>query len=313
MSGYNEQEAVFNFEREFTTRSIPFLADLGAHSMGTPSRAGDNLDFPHCWFARYHKTHRKRTQLFFLNVAYVGSHRDYGEAQVFEEPSQEGGERERLVAPPEGMQRKIAREVKARDESTSDYKGAVSFSITHTDKMSAKGKVGIDGIGDAELQEESSTQTSLKTDFGWANGQRSSREVIKRGELTLNIPGNAIRILTSNLSRIKEVRPFTDVAYLDCELDIDLQDWAGDSSNRVAWSGKRSTIVHCANIQDLLWLMEGRRPVRYPNMANYLQECNPGARQFYDWLKNRENRRTEIEGQVTRNYPAALDLEVRPE
>ena len=112
---------------------------------------------------------------------------------------------------------------------------------------------------------------------------------------------------------MKEVRPFTDVAYMDCEVDIDLHDWAGDSTSRVAWRGRHDNIIHCANVQDLLWLIEGRRPVEYPNMANFLKECSAGSRLFYEWLKNRENRRAAIEGQIVRNYPKALNLEVRPE
>ena len=199
MHDYNEQEAIFYFEEEFARRSIPFLADLGAHSMGDPIRGAGGVDLPHCWLLRHHDNHHKRTQLFFKGIAYVGGDRVYGEPQSFEETSEEGGSRERLVAPPEGMQRKVTREVKAREESSTDYKGAVSFSITHTDKLSAKGKVGIDGIGDAEVAAESTTQTSLKTDFGWANGQKSAHEVMMRGETTLNIPGNAVRILTINV------------------------------------------------------------------------------------------------------------------
>ena len=309
---YNEQEVFFNFEREFTKRSMPFLADLGAHSMGEPIRGEGGLDFPHCWLARYHKTHHKRTQLFFLNISYVGSHRVYSEPQISEEPSQESGQRERLVAPPEGMRRKVTREAKAREESSSDYKGAVSFSITHTDKVSAKAKGGVEGVADVEASAESTTQTSLKTDFGWAHGQKSAREVTLRGETELNIPGNAVRILTIDVSRIKEIRPFSDIAYLDCELDIDLQDWAGDTSSRVAWRGRHDNIIHCANIQDLLWLMEGRRPVEYPGMKNFLKECSSGSLDFYAWLHNKENRRAEIEGQRVRTYPSALAIEVRP-
>ena len=309
---YNEQETCFNFEREFTKRAIPFLADLGAHSMGEPIRGEGGLDFPHCWLARYHKTHHKRTQLFFLGMAYVGSHRDYSDPQIFEEPSQEGGVHEQLIAPPEGMQRKVTREVKAREETSSDYKGAVSFSITHTDKVSAKAKGGVEGVADVEASAESTTQTSLKTDFGWANGQKSAREVTLRGETSLNIPGNEKRILTIDVSRTREVRPFVDIAYLDCELDIDLQDWAGDISNRVAWQGRHDNIIHCANIQDILWLMEGRRPVEYPNMKDFLDTSSDGSHDFYRWLHNKENRRVEIEGQRVRNYPSALEIEVRP-
>ena len=313
MTGYSEQEVVFNFEKDFTRRAVPFLADLGAHSMGEPVRGGDSLEFPHCWLARYHKNHHKRTQIFFNGIAYVGSHRVYGEPEIYEEPSSEAGERERLVAPPEGMQRKVTREVKAREEASSDYKGAVSFAITHTDKVSAKAKGGAEGIGEVEASAESTTQTSLKTDFGWANGQKSARETTLRGETTLNIPGNEVRILTIDVSRIKEVRPFDDIAYLDCELDIDLQDWAGDSSGRVAWRGRHDNIVHCANIQDLLWLMEGRRPVEYPGMTGFLDHCSEGTRNFYAWLCDRENRKVAIAGQRTRNFPSALNLEVRPE
>ena len=309
--GYNEQETFFNFEREFMKRAIPFLADLGAHSMGVPVRGGVGLEFPHCWLARYHKDHHKRTQIFFLNIAYVGSHRVYSEPQISEEASKESGERERLSAPPEGMQRKVRREVKAREEKTSDYKGAVSFSITHTDKISAKVKGGVEGIADAEASAESTTQTSLKTDFGWANGQKSAREVTLSGETTLNIPGNEVRILTCDYSRIREVRPFSDNAYLDCEFDIDLQDWAGDSTNRVAWRGRHDNIVHCVNIQDLLWMMEGSRPVEYPNMRNFLTDCSDGSREFYRWLSDREKRKVAISGQETRTYPCALDIQVR--
>ena len=313
MTGYSEQEVVFNFEKDFTRRAIPFLTELGAHSMGEPIRGGDSLDFPHCWLARYHKEHHKRTQLFFCGISYEGGHRVYGDPQIFEEPSVEVGEWERLVAPPEGMQRKVVREVKAREEVSTDYRGNVSFQITHTDEVSAKAKGGVEGVGEVEASAKSTTQTSLKTDFGWANGQKSSRETTLRGETTINIPGNQRRILTIDISKIKETRPFTDIAYLDCELNIDLQDWAGNISSKVAWRGRHQNIIHCANIQDLMWLMEGRRPVEYPGMEKFLETCSSGTREFYDWLQDQEQRKVSLVGLRTRIYPAALNLEVRPE
>ena len=134
-----------------------------------------------------------------------------------------------------------------------------------------------------------------------------------RGETTLNIPGGEIRVLTIDVSRVREVRPFSDVAYLDCELDIDLYDWSGNYRSYVAHRGRHDNIIHNANLQDLIWLLEGHRPVEYPHMANFLKECSAGSRDFYEWLKDRENRKVAIEGQRTRNYPAALDIEVRPE
>ena len=312
--GYNEQESVLNFERELTRRAVPFVRDLGAAEVADePVRQGNDPALPHWWQLRNSHQKRKRTELCFLGIAYVGGKREYGDPQVFQEPSEEAGERERIVAPPEGLERTVTREVKSTETTSSDYKGAVSFSITNTDKASVTAKGGVDGIAEGSASAEHETTTTLKTDFGWANGQKSSHETTIRGETSLKIPGNAVRILTTDVSRIKEVRSFTDIAYLDCELNIDLYDWSGNYAQYAAYRGRHDNVIHCANIQDLIWLIEGKRPVEYPGMAKFLAECSDASKEFHKWLINQENRRVEIVGQCVRDYPGALDIEVRAE
>ena len=307
---YNEQERVLMFEEELCRRILPFTQDIGAGG-DVYDRMGNDPDLPHYWRLRHSHDQRKRTEVIFRGIGYIGSKREYGDPSVFEEPSEEAGERERISTPPEGLKRVITREVRAREEMSTDYKGSVSFSITNTDKASAKASGGVDGVGKVEASAEHETTTSLKTDFGWAAGQKASKETILRGELSLNIPGNEIRILTTNVSRVKEVRPFSDIAYLDCEIDIDLYDWSGDYSDYIAWRGRHDNVIHSANIQDLIWLMEGKRPVEYPDMGHFLKECSQGSTDFYNWLKDQENRKVEIEGQRVRYYPGALDIDVR--
>ena len=310
---YNEQQVVFEFEQEFCRRILPVLRDFGADLDDSWFyRQGNNPELPHWWHFRESHDSRKRTELCFRSISYEGGHRVYGSPQVSEEPSETGGERERIVAPPEGLQRKVSREVKVRDESSTGYHGSVAFSITHRDTEKASAKVGVDAA-EVQASAESTTETSLKTDFGWANGQKSAHEVTVRGETMLNIPGNQTRILTIDVSRVREVRPFSDVAYMDCELNIDLYDWSGNYAAYVAYRGRHDNIIHCANIQDLIWLLEGQRPVEYPNMVDFLKKCSDGSRDFWEWVRNRENRRVAIEGQRVRNYPSALDIEVRPE
>ena len=312
---YSEQSEVLRFEQEFCNYAYPFLVDLGAVLRGPPwtQRQGTDIALPHWWRLRDGNKHSKRTHVVFRSLGYINGDRQYDPPTVYEEPSEDAGQRERIVAPPEGLQRKISREVKDRRESSSDYRGAVSFTISHTDKASAKAKGGIEGVADVEASVESTTQETLKTDFGWANGQKAAHEVTIRGETTINIPGNQTRILTASMSRVKEVRAFRDIAYMDCEIDLDLYDWVGNYCQRAAWRGEHDNVIHCANIQDLIWLMEGGRPVEYPGMNNFLENCSEGSRDFHAWLSNRENRRVEIEGQRVDTYPGALNLEVRAE
>ena len=303
---YNEQERILDLEKEFGKYVTPFLIDLGAADLYMFERQGNNPALPHYYRLRNSHNHRKRTEVCFKAISYSESNRKYEESQVFEESSEDTGEREHIVAPPEGLQRKIIREVKSREESSTNYNGSVSFSITHTDKVSAKAKGGIDGIVEAEASAESTTQTSLKTDFGWANGQKASTEKTVRGETTINIPGNETRTITTTVSKIKEVRPFHDIAYVDFELDMDLYDWSGNYSSFAAWRGSHNNVIHCANIQDLLWLIEGQRSVEYPGMKDFLSKCSDGSKKFYEWLKNKENRKVEILGQRVRYYPSSF-------
>ena len=308
---YNEQEVVLNFEKEFCRLAQAFVRDLGAVDISINERVGNSLVLPHQYKLRDSYKSGRRTEIFFNNIFYSDSDRVYEAAQISSEDSEEGGMREVITAPTEGLQRKITREEKSREEVTTDYKGSVSFSITHTDKVSAEVKGGVEGVADAKASVESTTQTSLKTDFGWANGQKASKEVTIRGETTLNIPGGQTRILTANISRVKEIQPFTDIAYLDCEVDIDLYNWAGNNSSFVAYRGKHDNIIHSANIQDLLWLMEGKRPVEYPGMKNFLNECSYGSKAFHAWLINKENRKVSLEGQRIKYYPGSLNIVVR--
>ena len=146
MSGYNEQAAVFEFEKDLSRRILPVLRDLGAHLDDSWFyRQGNDPGLPHWWRFRESHDRRKRTELCFRSISYEGGHRVYGEPQVSTEPSETGGERERIVAPPEGLTRKVSREVRAREESSTDYRGSVAFSLTHRDTVKASGKVGVDG------------------------------------------------------------------------------------------------------------------------------------------------------------------------
>ena len=304
---YSEEKVILDYERSFCYRIQPFVRALGAAEVYQCDRMGNEVALPHYWRLRESKDHEKRTEITFRGIGYTDGHRDYGEATVYEEPSEDGGEREHIVAPPEGLQRKVTREVKTREEVSTDYRGAVSFSITNTDKVSAK--AGVEGVAEASAEHE--TTMTLKTDFGWASGQKCSMERIVRGETSFSIPGGQTRVLTIDVNRIKEVRPFTDAAYLDYEIDIDLYDWAGNYSSYVAGRGRHDNVIHCANVQDLLWLIEGQRPVEYPGMANFLSTCDEDAREFYHWLLDEENRRVDIGGDRTRYYANGLDIAVR--
>ena len=198
---YSEQARILEWEEEFCRRIQPVCRDLGAASIDRVARQGNDVALPHYFRLRDSSNRRKRTEIAFRGFGYVGGTRVFGEPSVFEEPSEEFGEREEIIAPPEGLKRKVIREVKAREETSTDYRGAVSFAITHTDEVAAKAKGGVDGIAEGEVSAKSTTQTSLRTDFGWAKGQKVSREVTRRGETELNVLGSQTRILTIDIWR----------------------------------------------------------------------------------------------------------------
>ena len=102
------------------------------------------------------------------------------------------------------------------------------------------------------------------------------------------------------MARVKETRPFTDQAFLDATIDIDLYDWAGNYRRYAAWRGRHDNIIRCENVQDLLWFLEGQRPAEYPGMRRFLAECSRESRDFHAWLSDPASRRVTIDGQQTR-------------
>lgn len=305
---FNEQKVLHDFEHELCRRAVPFLLDVGAVELHQIVREGYSADLPHEWRLRNTYKAKRRTNVIFRGFVYAESRTDYGPVDIIEEPSQDGNIREHIQAPPEGLKRKIERTVKSEERKYTDYSHGASFSVTHVDKASASG--GVKGIAKADASTE--TTTHISAQFGRSGGQATSRETTLKGITELKVPGDAKRILTADISRIKEIRPFTETAYLDPEIDFDLYDWAGTVNRRIAHKQRDSNVVHNENIQDILWLIEGQRMAEYPGMQNFLNECSDGSRAFYEWLKNKENRRVDLQGQQIRHYPAGLNINVRP-
>ena len=306
---FSEERVLYEFEEDFCRRFTPVLRDFGCQELHQVKRDGTGTDLSHWWRLRDSHESERRTDVAFDEFAYVDSDREFGDVQVFEQPAEtDQGYRRDIQAPPEGIKElRLVHVSVAKRSEHSDYRASVNFSITDKKKVTAKG--GVDGIAEADATSE--TTTTLSTSFGKSGGNSFEREIRVSDELHLEIPGNAHRVATFDVARVKEVRPWTEKAYIDCGGRVDCYHWMGKHSHYLTQKSRHQHILHWSNIQDLRWLLEGDRRAEYPGMVGFLDKCSPGSLSFYNWLKDRENRRVELEGQTVRSYPSGGSLIVR--
>ena len=309
MPAFSEQKVLFTWETEFCEKLFPVLVDLGCKRIDRVERDGRDPELPHRFMFSYkHHDKRKRTEIVFESIAYVDREVVLGKTSQFPLPTEHDDGWRRKYAPMAiPIDETISRQVELLEEETSDYKFDASFEITNTTKVEAKG--GIDGIGEASASSE--TTSTAKTSFGTSGGKKSVNKRQDSISTHLVVPVGQVVVATVDVDGIKEVTPFMEKAYIDAQLTLNLYDWVGKNARYVTNKWEKKNVINCEGIKDLLWFLEGQRVVEYPGMDDFLRTCSKKSRRFYNWLKDKENRLVELEGQKVRTYENSAEIRTR--
>ena len=284
---FNEQKVLFDFEDEFCERIEPFLKDLGIwdNRLEDARRLGTDKSFPHVWRLshNWNKDKRKRTEIKFKAVSYGDSKREYGETQEFPLPDRNAGWRRRYEPTTVDIHEEIRESFTVMETSESSYDYAVDFNVTNRTWAKAEAKAEVGGVG-GSAEAGTETTTSLSTHFGGGHSESQTKEITKQSNTTLSVKVGQVVVAKAVIKGVREVRPFTESAILDFELLFNLYDWLGHKGYLT--NKKRSgNWVWCANIQDLIWLIEGQRVAEYPGMRGFLDGASLRHTQVFEVVK----------------------------
>ena len=316
---FNEQKVLYEWEREFCERALPFFYALGARRIGVTQihREGREAKLPHEWALGWKKggSSRHRTRIKFLGVDYVDGDDDVGAPIIYDLPGEGRNWSQLYPTQAVGVRQVIEDSITLRDESWDEYNVNASFSVTNRQSISAGASV-----GPAEAKAEVSSEQTASTSFGKTGGGRVVSERTQSIRTELDIPAGANDILaSSNIGKRKEVTPIIENGYIEADIEINLDDWSEERANWLRDSkDEKRNVIRCSTIQDLLWFIEGQRLAEYPNMRGFLAKMRasggwaaPGTVEFYVWLKNRENRRVSLAKNRVRTYESAGTVETR--
>ena len=329
---FSEQKVLFEFEEDFCRRIRPVMVTLGCHHLwDAPRRQGRNPALPHWWELGARKKkgkwpHAYKTRITFQGIDYVDGDPEPGKQQIFDlEDKGRGFLREYDPSRGNAIDEEVEETIELEEETWSTYTVDASFEITNRTTIKAEAKVEA-GPASATASAENETITTAKTSFGMDKGQKKKRVYKHRILQTVRAASNTRPFtLSVDVSKKKVITPVKETGFLDASLEFDLYDWADQQQGFL----KDSTDVgpnriQCDNIQDLLWFLEGQRVAEYPNMRGYLGRMKNGAKwhkegkrvsyidsscqgalDFYNWLKNQENRKQVLLKQKVKVYEAA--------
>ena len=311
---FNEQQVLYDYEVEFCKRLKPVLKDLGAARIWDNSyRQGREAAQPHMWQLGGKdgdKDWRKKTHVIFDGFFYNEEDPDVGKpiVQMLGEP--------RVIysrvidSDVEYVQEVDESTASAREEWEEDEWG-VEFNVTNKTTVKAEANAEFAGAG-ASASAESETTTSLNTSFAGSSGGRNSKNVSLAIKGTFTVPAYQAILSYAEAQKQQITTPFKVNGYIDHAVKIDLYDWVEDNS-KYLWDSKdgKYNVIECANLTELRSFLEGERVAEYPNMRNFLKTCSKGSRDFYQWLKDSENRHRQFERQKIVVAEQATEVKVK--
>ena len=332
---FSEQKVLYNFEDEFCRRFRPVAVTLGCHYLHRdPRRQGNNPDLPHWWELGARKKkgkwpHAYKTRITFEGFDYVDGDPEYGTQQIFDlEDKGRGFFQKYDPSNGNAIDGEIEETIGLNEETWSTYMVNASFEITNRTTIKADAKASV-GVAEANLSAENETIASSKTGFGLDDGNKTLRTYQHRILQRVKADANSRPFtLSVAVGKKKVITPVKETGYLDTSIMLDLYDWADEQQgflrNSIDIGPNRIT---CDNIQDLLWFLEGQRVAEYPNMRGYLGRMKNGAKwhkegkrvsyidsscqgalDFYNWLKDQNNRKVTLEKQKVKVYEAAGEV-----
>ena len=324
---FNDQKFIYRYEDQFCRMAYPFLRFIGVSN----DRLRYNNHFPksrdpkppHTWMLGW-KHHREKgkvggrynTSVTFKDHAIVSGNPVEGEPMVFDLDDGKGWSRV-LDAQDGRIEEVVDEEIEMWERSAFEYTAGARFSVVN--QTNVKAEAGFMDIASASA--ESSTTITAETTFGTRAGMERNKRRKFAIQSKLEADDGEKVLYTVEKFRRKIVTPITDVGYLDFGLEFDLWDWAEDGGWLRDSIDEKRNRIKCANIAELLGLMEGDREHEYPNMNGFLDGAQKkektwwaakGTLRFYDWLRDESQRKINLQAQRIQYIENASTMRRQP-
>ena len=315
---FSEQAVLHTWEKKFCQMAVPFLAALGARRLhaGQMGRTTREAELPHTWAIGWrggHSDHRQKTRITFDGIDYSDGDEDEGKSIIYDLPDERRGWSEVYRPRAIPIDREIEKSIEMHEEQWNEYSASASFEVTN--RTTAKAEASVGDVASASV--ESETTTTAKAEFGMDSGQRKQSVYthVARDKVRVEV-GTAVEYWVDVMKR-KVVTPVTENGFIEASLVLDLYDWSEKNAEWLRDSiDVKKNRIGCNTIQDLIWFIEGQRVAEYPNMRNFLSTQRrhnhwsaKGSVAFYEWLKNKENRRVSLAKERVRIYESASEVQ----
>ena len=311
---YTEQEFLYNYEREFCRRIIPLMSALGCNRLHHPVRQGTDPAFPHEWHIGWHPG-KLRDGRFKTRIVFEGADYADGEDEVLSKNTYELGEprvwSRRVRATTKGFDVEVTARIAMEEEVWSEYQTQASFEITNRTTSKASASVEA-GPAKANASVENETIATAKAAFGLDKGDRSKRTFIQEDKVSVEANEGDRFILTSEIGKEKHVTRIRENGYLQLTGHIAPSRWADDErKGGRKWlrdSRDAGDYIPFSSIENIAEFIEGRRPAEFPNMRGFHESLRGDARDFYNWVRDTNHRRVQLEKEQVRIIESAGEI-----
>ena len=228
---FNEQEVLYEYQKEFCERIEAVLYDLGVRRLQKPNRRGREASQPHLWRVG-DKAHdsdwRKETHITFDGITYNEDKPTEGKTvvQTFGEPRVIYS---RIYDSDVEYLTSISQSASSQEEAWTEEDFNVSFSVTNRTTSKAEAKAEVGGVG-ASASVENETTTSLETGFGKSMGGREARATSLAVTGTFTVPAGRRILAYAEASKQQSTTPYAVHGYIDHYTKMDLYDWVEENA-----------------------------------------------------------------------------------
>lgn len=305
----SEEYVIKQFETQFVDKISHILSSMGCwRALGKTSDKTWKRD-NHEWLISDDKDAQKRNRMWFRNYRYDpdSSKISYGKARIVKTDKKV----------PQGFSREFDNRGSGEpsNETISQeitLAQSVEHSINTGVETSVKSSTTVSGTySGVSFEQQVETSFGFKLDKSKTESQ--SKEVKDTITDEFTVPAGKRYLVTFNKDVIREETPFSVDGHLDCDIEIDMENWPGGALSDLWKSGnlkdaniKRSGKKYKGTLKfDSLLAFERfikGYDVRFPRMRDFLKRAPKKTQDAANWIFNINNRKVEFDGVKKREY-----------
>ncbi len=307
----SEAYLIQQWEKEAARKLKPIYYDLGAWRARS-----DKGIYMNDWRRDNHvirlnddRDGKKTNYVRFKNFRYTSGDVEYGNPVTISSEIQEDGgwirELDKRGDSDDGMLT-IHEGVTLHRNVEMNINAEVRFDVTSRTKVSGS-------YGGAEVEQE--LEIAFGTTISTGEVKTEGKDIEQSMDLEQPVKAGQGKIAVLERNRVVTDTPFTINGTLDCAMQIDFEDWAGDNrkdiTGRLLWSGRKSrNEMWFDSIADFLRFMYGYN-VDYPQMDKFLPNCSSSSRKVLQWFADSSTRVVKVKGTKRREFDNHAKLRVR--